>query len=266
MSKKWLGWMLIALMAIVPLAGCGDDDNVVPLATPGPTLGVLISSPSVSPVTIFGQSLASNDPDTNGNGWIAPFPGQANVWDIQADFNLGDGADDQFDGALVLTVGATGFPSDQVYGELTFYTPTMGARQGMMLAAASDGGLTGYSAITGTYSAFLNSTSDSRLQKTLNLTAATAPVTLDWGHNVSLGLAPWGNPIPGYVPQFRVVVRNSAGTELEELFATTLTTAGTYSADLSAYAGQSIVLSFEHSNPSGAWSPYLAIKIGRAHV
>lgn len=257
MSKKRLGWMLIALMAIVPLAGCGDDDDAPPPpASSPPTLGVLISSPSVSPVTSFGQARTSNDPDTNGNGWSAPFPDDyVNVWDITPDFALSDGSDDQFDGALELTVGTSDFPYDQVYSELTFYTPTMGAGQGVITAAASDGGMTGYSAITGTYSAFLNSTSESRLRRTLDLTAATAPVSLDWDHDVAF----YDGDISGYASGFRVVVRNIAGAELEELFATTIDDLGSYNADLSAYAGQSIVLSFEYSTVSRPWGPALAV-------
>jgi len=247
--KKMLGFLVVVLLSAALFSACGSgskgDSNTT--VTP-PVLGTLISSPSLTPVTSFAQTIVSHDTGTD-NGTYDSFPGQPNVWGINSDFSLSDGSDDQFDGALELTVGVTNFPSDQTYGELTFYTPLVRASEGVKVAAVSDGASMNLTPLAGAYSAFLNATSDSRLIQTLNLTAAKAPITLTWADDISLN----GGDISGYTPGYRVVVRNQAGAELQELYAITTSAAGSHTADLSAYAGQSIVLSFEQHNAPSEW-------------
>src|SRR5262249_38804341 len=52
--------------------------------------------PGTTGFTVFLQTT----PDLDGDG--SPFPGQANYWDLDGNFCLIDGYDDQFDDALVL--------------------------------------------------------------------------------------------------------------------------------------------------------------------
>lgn len=143
-----------------------------------------------------------------------------------------------------MTVGTSAFPSDQTYSELTFYGPVMGSANGVKVAAVSDGVPMGANPLTGNYSAFLNTTSVSRLQQTVDLSGTTGPVVLRWNDNAFL----FGGEIPGFAPRYRVVVRDLSGNELEELYATTVNALSSQAPFLTAYAGQHIVLSFEASN------------------
>jgi hypothetical protein len=90
----------------------------------------------------------------------------------------------------------------------------------------------------------LNATSDSRLQQTINLASAptNTAIILTWEDEVVLEE---GN-IPGYTPGYRVVVRNAAGAEQQLFSAVVSSPVSTHAADLTAYRGQSIVLSFEY--------------------
>jgi hypothetical protein len=251
--KRVFSFIVIAVLAAAVLSGCGgggDNKQTANTTDPNPVLGALISSPSPTPVTSFGQSIVSHDTGTD-NGAYDIFPGQANVWDIAGDFSLEDGNDDQFDNALELTVGTTPFSlAGQTYGELTFYGPLMSAAEGVKVAAVSDGvsmGIT--SVLTGTYSAFLNATSFSRLQQAVDLSGAVAPILLRWNHNASM----YGGNMPGFTPNYRVVVRDFlTGDELEELSATTVDELYSAAPFLN-YAGQKIVLSFEMSNMPEDW-------------
>ena len=251
--KRIFSLLAIVMVAAAVLAGCGGggNDNIkVTAVDPNPVLGTLITSPTVSPITSFGQSIVSQDTGTD-NGSYDIFPGQANVWDITRDFSLDDGNDDQFDRALVLKFGATDFPMDQDYSELSFYTPMMGSSDGVKVATVSDGLSMGLSsALTGSYSAFLNATSFSRLQQAVDLSGATAPILLRWNHNASM----YGGNMPGFTPNYRVVVRDFlTGDELEELSATTVNELYSAAPFLTAYAGQKIVLSFELKDVPEDW-------------
>jgi len=244
--KRRFGLLAVALISAVVLSGCGGGggDNIkVAAVDPNPVLGTLITSPTVSPITSFAQTIASQDTGTL-NGSHDSFPGQANVWDIASDFSLDDGYDDQFDNALILTVGTSTFLPDQNYSELTFYTPTMSSADGVKVAAVSDGAPMLASAISGTYSAFLNTTSYSRLQQTVDLTGTNGSILLEWDDNAFL----YGGDIPGFTPRYRVVVRDLSGNELEELSSTTFDLISHQAPLLNAYAGQKIVLSFESNN------------------
>jgi len=258
MRKMYYVVFIALLTAGVVLAGCGSSNGGGAVAR-NPVIGVPVAAPAASPVASFAQTvpLAANE----YNQYQPIFPGQANVWDIDSNFSLEDGGDDQFDTALELTVTtaatSSSFSYDQTHAELTFYTPTMSASNGVRTAVVDDGrsvNKAGYGtifAITGAYSAFLNSTSDSRLQQTLRLAGAVGTVTASWNDNVTLcNGAIYNYNIPGNAPTYRVVVRDTAGTELAELAALSgVQQAGTVarSADLTSFVTttSTIVLSFE---------------------
>jgi hypothetical protein len=251
--KRTLSFIVVAVLAAAVLSGCGgggDSKQTTNTTDPNPVLGALISSPSPTPVTSFGQSIVSHDTGTD-NGSYDIFPGQPNVWDIGRDFSLEDGNDDQFDGALKVMFGSAAFPENQDYSELSFYTPIMGSADGIKVAVVSDGLSMGISsALTGSYSAFLNATSFSRLQQAVDLSGATGQVLLRWNHNASM----YGGNMPGFTPNYRVVVRDFlTGDELEELSATTVNELYSAAPFLTAYAGQKIILSFEMSNMPEDW-------------
>jgi hypothetical protein len=251
MHKRY-GLFVFIFIAATTLAACGGGGGggggAAPTPTPTPTPVVV---PTALPIVAYTQSVASNDTGT----YNEVFPGQANVWTLDQDFSLADGFDGQFNWALALTVGVTPFLADQVYSELTFTGPYMGTSDGVKVAAVSNGATVFPSILviqpdvesvkTGSNAAFLNATSDSRLQQTLDLTAATGTITLSWREAV--GLDP--GAILGYDPSYRVVVRNTDGTLLKELLANPVETGPTdYSIVLTPYKGQTIVLSFEESS------------------
>jgi hypothetical protein len=246
-EKTWLLFFLLPLALFISACGHSSDSTAGSSSEFIP--GELINSPVPTPLTSFAQTLANNDTDT-GNSSYDLFPGQANVWDISNEFELEDGNDDQFDNALQLTVGATSFPA-QTYDELTFYTPYMDDTQGVKTAAVSDGStLYSMSPIAGSYSAFLAPTSNSRLQQTVDLRSATVPIDVEWSHNAEL----YGGNIATYTPSYRVVIRDTDGNELAELYSTNADTGlQSHSYSLNAYEGQIIVLSFESANTPEDW-------------
>lgn len=229
-------------------------------------LGTLITSPTVSPIASFIQNVASKDTGTS-SAFNEIFPGEANIWTLDQDFSLLDGFDVQFNYALSMTVGATQFPVDQEYSELSFYTPLMGAADGVKVAAVSNGAsMAGSIALlsspptlplAGSYSAFLNATSDSRLQQTLDLTSATGIVTVAWTEAVSLE----PGVIPGYNSSYLVVVRKADGTVCQQLLANpSITGTKNYSVDLnSPCSGQVVVLSFEEKSMTDPFSQTYAV-------
>jgi len=199
------------------------------------------------------------------SSYYESFPGDANVWTIDQDFDLVDGHGNQFFYAVDLNldaVGTTFFPGDQQYSELTFYTPYLGAADGVQVAAVSDGNSTGLNSVVaamhaattpatpGTHAAFLNATSNSRLQQTVDLTSVPTGSTIlfDWTEVISPPGLDTGI-IPGYNPRYSVVIRNTNGAILLAP-AHTVTTTGpkNWEIDLSQFAGQKIVLSFEYSS------------------
>lgn len=209
-------------------------------------LGTLVVAPTSNLVTAFSQTIAATDNDGT------PFPGQANVWEISGDFSLEDGFNDQCDDCLILSVGGTQFPYDQNYSELTFYTPTMGSAEGVITAAVTDGINTDPPVISGTYSGALGLVSNARLQQTLNLTAATGTVSLTWSDGLAFNT---GNMVNEPDSVYQVVLRDTNGALLDTLYQAdsaggSLGTDG--SADLTIYAGQTVVLSFERSSTANA--------------
>jgi len=251
----------LALLSACGGGGGGGGGN--PNTNTGPAVGSAVTNPAAAPYIVgWGQSIPLFSGPT-GTEKYGAFPGQANIWDLGMDFGLVSGGDNQFDYALAMEVvtdaTASVFPIDQSYGELSFMTPLVGAADGVKAAAVSDGDdlyndgtSLPYSALTGTYSAFLNSTSGSRLEQSLDLSTATGAITASWTDviNTCDGGTSMVN-IPGYTPSYRVVAREANGTE-HELFSVSTATANSAgtgrSADLTSLAGKKIVLSFEQKS------------------
>lgn len=199
-------------------------------------------APSLPAASAFLQSVVATD----GNGEAAP--GQANYWDLSTDFRIDDGFDDQFDGALALAVEVEGtvldFPSDQTYSELTALGPEMDADDGVKYVTfTTDADFV----VTGT-SAVLHSVRGAKLQQTLDLTAAQGGVSLSWAGSERMGTAEFGDE--PYALQ--VVVRSLAGDVLTTIYRASDTGAtGSWgSGDLTAHAGETVVLSFEYDGPA----------------
>ncbi len=242
--KKVLSVLAVMAVAAV-LPGCGDDITNTTTTEVTEVINVVAAPPKNN--TVFLQTLASTDGD--GDGDVAP--GQANYWDIDTDFSLDDGSDDQFDGALHIVIDGTYFPWNQHQDELTFSGPAMGAAEGAKTVSVSDGTNQWYSAISGTYSAYLHPVTEARLQQTVVLTAATGTVTLDWTEDVRA----YNGDIPGKTGAYRAALRDTSGNLLETLSIERDTdTWNSYSVDLTPYRGSTVVLSFELS---AAYEPTL---------
>jgi hypothetical protein len=242
--------------------------SAVPLA-----LGTVITSPTVSPIASFTQNVVSKDTSTF-SPYNEIFPGMANVWTLDQDFSIVDGFDYQFEYALSMTIGATPFPFDQEYSELSFYTPLMSAADGVKVAAVSNGATLAASIaqfgldngvpvptlpMAGSYSAFLNATSDSRLQQTVDLTSTSGTVVIAWSEAVSIE----SGVLPGYDASYRVVVRNTDGSVCQTLLTNSqISTTGkeNKSIDLNAQCtGKTVVLSFEEKSMTDPYSQTFAV-------
>jgi len=228
--------------AVMSLTGCGGGDDA-PAPAPAPATPELASATTLSAATAFLQSVVAAD----GDGEVAP--GQANYWDLSTDFTINDGSDDQFDGALALAVEVEGasldFPSDQTYPELTALGPEMDAADGVKYVTFTTD--TNF-VVTGTSSAVLHSVRGAKLQQTLDLTAAQGGVSLSWAGS------PMAHPVGfGDEPYFlQVVVRSLAGEVLTTIYrqGNTGATGSWGSGNLTAHAGQTVVLSFEYDGPA----------------
>ena len=235
--------LAFAGVAITPLTGCLFDGTDTPLVA----LPELATATTLPAATVFAQSVLRT------GGEDAAGPGQANLWDLNEDFSLEDGNSDQFDGALVLNVdvgGSVSFPNDQTFAELTAFGPELGAADGVKLVSFTT---EVPFVVTGTTSAVLHRGPDVRLQQNLNLAAAVAPITLTWAGNDEAGTNNFTDE-PFFL---QVVIRSAAGALLATLYRKDpLATTGTFgTADLSAFAGQSVVLSFEQRSTRRAFRP-----------
>lgn len=246
--------------AVLAMSGCGGADSETAAdtsVTPAPsvtpsTTPELASATSLPASTMFLQSVAAAD----GEDEIAP--GQANCWDLRSNFGLSDGSNDQFDGALMLSVVAGeqffAFPADQTYAELTALGPEMDATDGVKYLSfvTSTGGILG-GGLFEYQSAVLHPVRGVMLQQTLNLGAAQGTVSLTWGGQLQLQATEFA----GETSRFQVVVRSTTGDLLGTLYAISVSNAeegpgsdaSWGSADLTPYAGQTVVLSFERDAP-----------------
>lgn len=214
-----------------------------PVPDPGPVVptGPELATPTSLPAgTAFLQTIDATDGDDS------MAPGQANVWDLLQDFCIIDGGNDQFDRALVLSVDVGGvpaqFPQDQTYAELTALGPEMGASDGVKAVTFTSDPQ--FLSTSGGY-AYLHPGAEVRLQQTLNLGSAVGGIALTWGGNPSQRNV--GSPMADPNQYGQVVVRDAAGALLATLYRVDDSgTTGTWgSAPLTAFAGQTVVLSFE---------------------
>lgn len=226
--------------------GCGSSSPASPPSPPPAT------PPSPSAV----NALADLPQD------LSLAPGTRNSWDLDADFALGDGGDDQFDRAVQLYLGRPStpptpdllpidlgpvapFPLDQRQVELSFTTPVLGRAAGLaavvaagnvamgkeLVLAASWAVPAGGGAVVGT-----------RLSQAIDLPAAGGNLLLGWTHRgVVLDAA-----IPGGGAGWRVTVQPAAGGNALIAFSTGSGSPGPVTPiDLAPLAGQSVLLTFE---------------------
>lgn len=240
-------FVLILALALA-LSACGGGGGGGG-AAPGPTdpnLGTPVT-PTVMPSLSFIQNIASQNSGTYSSG-LEVFPGQANIWTLDGDLAV---VNDQFVYCPLLLVGGptgTEFPNDQNYTDLTFYTPLMGATEGIKAAAVSDGVSIGLSPLAGGHSAFLNATADSRLQQVVSLPSGTL-ITIGWSDDVWLS----GSLLfEGPTSTYHVVLRNQDGTVFQTLYPTLNNQFQTgprpHSIDVGPFVStKTLVLSFEES-------------------
>ncbi len=239
----------LALIAVFA-AACGSSDPRLPPATP----------PSPSAV----NALADLPQD------LAGVPGARSFWDLDRDFALSDGGDDQFDRAVQLHLGIpspaptadslpidlgadlSAFPFDQLSDELAFTSPVV-ARGEAQLAAlvASSNVLLGKEVVlSGSFGlpAAGGSAAGTRMSQALDLTVAATPLLLSWTqHGVVLD-----GTIASGAAAWRVVVRDTASGN--ELVAAPGNVANgpVGPIDVSAMAGRQVSLIFElRGSPRG---------------
>ncbi len=241
MDRRTFSLSLIGA-AVMTLPGCGGGDDGVAPVTPGAG-PELASATTLSAATSFLQSVVATD----GDGEVAP--GQANYWDLSTGFGIDDGSDDQFDGSLELSVEVGGssldFPFDQTYAELTALGPEMDVADGVKYVSfTTDLNFV----VNGTTSAVLHAVRGAKLQQTLDLTAAVAPVSLTWEGNPRASSADFSDE----PYSLQVVVRSTAGDVLDTIYRQDGSggTGAWGSGDLSAHAGSTVVLSFEYDGPA----------------
>ena len=232
-----------------------------------PLLATDITGPGLRGITIFPQTTPALD------GVPELFPGQANFWDIDPDIAQQDGFWNQFEGNLLLAIDDLGvvgeelFPLDQSYAGLTFMTPLLTVHDGLTVATVADHA--GYAGpdptspivfdplVEGVRSAWLNATADSRLQQTLDLRQSSAPLILSWRDEFLVQSGGFFNAPQDDFPYYRVVATDLATGVRTEIYngprstrnvvetAPDSRTRENRSADLSAFAGQKLLLSFE---------------------
>jgi hypothetical protein len=260
----------IVLASLASLAACGGSKSPSP---PGPILATPLA---VTGQTQFGQYRPV------ASGVRSLEPGMANTWDLDQDFTLANGGAGQFKDALIIYLGTLPtspptwasviaefnvfppFRGDQKINEMTWLGPVATAADGLVAAAIGDA--TFYAArspsysgpstpLGNLYSANLFPGVDSRLAQAVDLSTAGSNIMLAWTDSVLLNSSYMaGNSLQAY----QVVLRSPAGALLTSppLFALTdgPTTGGPHTADLSAWRGQRVVLSFEASAEANPYS------------
>jgi hypothetical protein len=254
--KTFLGIVLASAVAL--LSACGGSDSPIvnpgaPAPAPAPETVQLAQTSTVAGLTVFYQqgtvTVASDGGTTEQYAAI----GSPNCVDLNNDFSFSDGCSDQFDGALAIsiesiaagttTVASGSFPNNQNYSELTFYTPEYGAANGSVGAVFLGADRRALNPVSTDTIAWMVPSADSRLQQTVTFPVGAGSLNLTWSAS---GRPQEGN-LSGEPYFFRVVLRNSAGSLVATLYersdSRTIGTGG--SADVTAYRGQSLLLSFE---------------------
>ncbi len=218
-----------------------DNPGTFQLLVTSPGLATRISqsfSISSEPQTIVGDFLTYSYIVATGTpGTI--FPPYAQLWDLNTAFMLEDGFSDTWDQAMTLQIGGVSYPADQVYANLTFLTPLITAAQGLQAAISSNFENPAIQA------AYLPPAAETSLAQTLDLTSATGAVTLTWTDQIFPNAPFMGQPF-----NYQVVIRSEAdGSLLATAFQTNGGAGNTMrNFNLTAFAGQRVVLSFEANN------------------
>jgi hypothetical protein len=198
----------------------------------------------------FDQIVTRDAMDVTQNSQY--LPDHTNVWDLDQDFGLDDGGDDQADGALeihnVTVAGMMGvdFPSDQTAAELTWLGPAFGAADGLVTAAAMASDMAGYNVIAGMYEARLANLRGASISQAIDLSTATGTVTLSFNATTSN----CGNYITDPTTRgVTVDVLDMAGAVLT----TTTAHGGAQTVDLTPYVGRHVTLRFTSIPGLSAW-------------
>ena len=194
---------------------------------------------------MFTPSIESLD------GAIGYGPGHANQITLDRYFSVLDAGQDQFDGALRLSVTQGGvesvFPEDQSYDELTAVAPFVSEAEGLMAVTFPTGGLWANRAV-------LHPGRGVRLQQTLDLRQSSgSSIRLAWSGTHGLGDRAFLEE-PAYC---QVVLRDAAGGLLDTLYRVDSfgEVTGTWGqAPLTAHAETMVVLSFELESSAGLMS------------
>jgi hypothetical protein len=247
-------WPTLMLAAGAFLTACGGGNDTAPASSTNSDQ--LAQTSTVAGLTFFYQQGVL--PTTTSGNYAAV--GSPNRWDLNRDMSLSDGYDDQFDDALVLSIvsvsgtstAASGrFPTDTQYAELIFNTPEYGAANGSVGAYFTRTDALSANPSSTDTAAWLLPTPDSRLQQTVTFPSTTGTLNLTWEATASSGLRTGNfNSEPDYY--FRVVLRSNTGTVAtlyEESSNTSIGSDG--SADVTSFAGQTLLLSFESRNTYG---------------
>ena len=231
-SKGIFILMVVAVLAAGLFLGCGgngDGEGDAILGTPSQNPGT----------TIIRQQVPVEDED------YGTFVGYANYWDLYNDFSISDGNDDQFDGALELTVGSDEFPEDQSYLELTWMTPDLTSADGLPIPAVADSVYGLLPAYSGTYALYLPGGPEESVFQDLDLSAAAGTVSLQWRDYIyNYDSSFDDDPSYGYNV---VLMSADTSSHLETLFSFTSDYAGwtPREADLTDYAGEVVRLAFQ---------------------
>ena len=245
--------LLAPLVAVAALNAACDSPSPHPV-DPGGT--------NPSPAAV--NALADLPQDVAGP------PGTRNFWDLDQDFALGDGGDDQFDRAAQLYVGVPTtpptadslpidlgpvipFPLDQQLDQLSFTTPvvTRGAAPLSAVVASSNVAMGNELVLAASFGvpAAGGAPVGTRLSQSIDLPAASGNMMLGWTHH---GVVLDG-AIPGAAPSWRVVVRDaSSGNELVAHASGVGSPGPVVPVDVSAFAGRRVSLEFElRGSPRG---------------
>ena len=252
---------LISAVLIALLAACGGGDGTTTVSDGTPADSVQLAQTStVAGLPVFyqqGTVTAVVGLSATSDQYAAV--GSPNCVDLDRALGLSDGCTDQFDGALGISISSVSvgtsttasgtFLYDQLYAELTFNTPEYGAAQGSVGATFFSEDKRRLTPSSTNTVAWLTPSGDSRLQQTITF-PSTGPLTLTWATTGS----PERGSLDDNIAYFRVVLRDSAGTLVGTLYEMRSDVEGETgtngSADVSAYTGQTLVLSFESRSVS----------------
>lgn len=250
-------------IVIAVLSGCGGGGlSSAPPVPPAPS-GEAAPAPVEQGVpsnrqglTVFYQYM----PVSDGREDYAS-AGSPNSYAVSESFSARSGIYQiGFSGAFQLGIAqgtsSMAFPASQSYAELTFLTPDEQVPAGAVFGPAlvqdpgTAQGMSWEQFANTTTIAWLTSSPDSRLQQVVDMPAApSGPLALTWQTIFAGGLRAHPGYTSGEPRHFRVVLRTPAGDPVSTLFeerdGVVSGTDGYAAIDLPAYAGQTLVLSFE---------------------